>query len=310
MPSLRFRIAEFLLTFSRLVQMESFSSVSYQRWWFDVVVPRLSFTVKGVDLRREEVSGIKAEWAVPEGEDEGRAVLYLHGGAYVVGSAGSHRTLVSRLAQEAGCRALSVEYRLAPEHPFPAAVEDAVKAYQWLLDRGYEAGSLAIAGDSAGGGLAVAAMLSMRGKGIPLPAAAFHLSPWTDLEVKGESVGKVGWRDPMLSARALRREAAMYLAGRDPRDPLASSIYADLSGLPPMLIQVGTREILLDDAVRLVERAEEAGVAVELDVWPGMFHVWQFFATLVPESDAALEKAGRFLRRNTEGERNRGGDSL
>lgn len=303
MPSMRFRAAELMVRFSRLVQMEGFSPVSYQRWWFDGIVPRLATPIKGVQNRGEEVNGLKAEWAVPEGAEEGRAILYLHGGAYVVGSAGSHRSLVSRLALEAGCRALSVEYRLAPEHPFPAAVEDAVKAYQWLLGGGYESEHLVVAGDSAGGGLAVAAMVSMRDRGIPLPAAAFLLSPWTDLEVSGESVHTVGRKDPMLSARALRREAAMYLAGEDPRHPLASPIHADLAGLPPMLIQAGTREILLDDAVRLAERARQARLETELDIWEGMFHVWQFFTPLVPESNAALQKAGRFLRERSKGAR-------
>ncbi len=302
MPSLRFRLAELLVRLSRVVQMESFSTIAYQRWWFDGVVPRLATPVKGVSHRAEDVRGLRAEWAVPEGAGDGPAILYLHGGAYVVGSAGSHRPLVSRLAREAGCRALSLEYRLAPENPFPAAVEDAAGAYEWLLDAGCGAERTALAGDSAGGGLAVAAMVFLRDRGFPLPAAACLFSPWTDLEVRGESVETVGRKDPMLSARALRREAAMYLAGEDPRNPLASPVYADLAGLPPLLIQAGTREILLDDARRLAERAEEAGVEVELDVREGMFHVWQFFTPLVPESNAALEKAGRFLRERLAGE--------
>jgi len=281
--------------------MEAFTSIAYQRWWFDGVVPRLATKIKGVRHETVDISGMRAEWAIPQDAGDGRAILYLHGGAYVVGSIASHRTLVSQLAKEAGCRALSLEYRLAPENPFPAAVVDAVKAFKWLVTHGYEAGKIILAGDSAGGGLAVAAMLSLRDAGSPMPAAAVLLSPWTDLEVRGESVQVVGRRDPMLSARALRREARMYLGDEDPRHPLASPIYADLSGLPPMLVQAGTREILLDDARRLAQRAEDGGVDVELDVWEDMFHVWQFFTPLVPESNAALERLGRFAREKANG---------
>ena len=172
MPSLRFRAAVMLVRLSRVIQMESLAPVRYQRWWFDGVVPRLATAIKGVRHGGLEVSGMRAEWAIPEKAAEGRAILYLHGGAYVVGSAGSHRALVSRLARETGCRALSVEYRLAPEHPFPAAVEDAAAAFRWLCSHGHEARHVALAGDSAGGGLAVAAMLSLRDAGGPLPAAA------------------------------------------------------------------------------------------------------------------------------------------
>jgi monoterpene epsilon-lactone hydrolase len=300
MPSFRYRVAVFLVRLNALIQLEALSSIRYQRWWFDGVVPRLATKIKGVRHEALDISGMRAEWAIPQGATDGYAILYLHGGAYVVGSIASHRTLVSQLAKEAGCRALSVEYRLAPENPFPAAVVDAVKTNEWLITHGYEAGNIVLAGDSAGGGLAVATMLSLRDAGSPMPAAAILLSPWTDLEVKGESVKTVGRRDPMLSARALRREAAMYLGKEDPRHPLASPIYADLSGLPPMIIQAGTREILLDDARRLAERAEEDGVDVELDVREGMFHVWQFFTPLVPESNKALKKLGRFAREKTD----------
>ncbi|RJP34996.1 MAG: alpha/beta hydrolase [Actinobacteria bacterium] len=295
MPSIRYRIAVLLVRLNTLIQMEAFTPIRYQRWWFDGVVPRLATRIKGVRYEALDISGMPAEWAIPQDARDGQAILYLHGGAYVVGSIASHRMLVSQLAKEAGCRALAVEYRLAPENPFPAAVEDAVKVYEWLIARGYKAGNTVLAGDSAGGGLAVAAMLSLRDAGSPMPAAAMLLSPWTDMEVSGDCVKNVR-DDPMLSARALRREAAMYLGGEDPRHPLASPIYAELYGLPTMLIQAGTREILLDDARRLAERAREAGTEVELDVWEGMFHVWQFFAPLVPESNAAVAKLGRYAR--------------
>ena len=296
MPSFRFRIAVCMVRLNALIQLESLAPIRYQRWWFDGVVPHLATQIKGVGHEGLEIDGMRAEWAIPRGAGDAGAILYLHGGAYVMGSIASHRALVSRLAVAAGCRALAVEYRLAPEHPFPAAVEDAVRAYEWLLSHGREARQIVLAGDSAGGGLAVASLVALRDAGAPLPAAALLLSPWTDLEVSGRSVGTVGRRDPMLTARALRREAAMYLGKEDPRHPLASPIHAGLEGLPPMLVQVGTREILLDDARRLAERARGDGVEVELDAWEGMFHVWQFFTPLVPESNAAVEKLGRFAR--------------
>ena len=189
-----------------------------------------------------------------------------------------------------------IDYRLAPENKFPAAVEDAVASYRWLLSRGYKPGDIAIAGDSSGGGLTAAALVSLRDSGDPLPAAAMMLSPWTDLELIGESCKSVGWRDPMVSARGLRKWAAMYLDGKDYKDPLASPIYANLKGLPPLCIHVGTCEVLLDDARRLAERARRDNVSVDLYECEGMFHVYQFFSPLVPESKESIQRLGRFFR--------------
>ncbi len=186
--------------------------------------------------------------------------------------------------------------RLAPENKFPAVVEDALTSYRWLLSEGYEPKKIIIAGDSAGGGLTVATLVALRDSGDTLPAAAMLLSPWVDLGVTGESVKTVAWRDPVLSSRALKKWAAMYLGEMDFREPLASPLYVDLKGLPPIYIQVGSREILLDDAKRLSDRAREGGVDVELDVWEGMFHVWQLLSPLVPESKAAIEKLGRYYQ--------------
>jgi epsilon-lactone hydrolase len=252
--------------------------------------------VPGVRSEPADVSGIPAEWLIPDNSASDRALLYLHGGGYIHGSIKSHREMASQIAASAGCRALIIDYRRAPENKFPAAVEDAVASYRWLLSQGYEPGETAIAGDSAGGGLTVATMVSLRDSGDPLPAAAMMLSPWTDLELIGESCKTVGWRDPLISTRLLRKYTRMYMGGKDPRDPLASPIYADLKGLPPLCIQVGTCEILLDDAKRLAERAEQDGVSVELDVYEDMFHVWHFFSPMVPESKEAIEKLGTFFR--------------
>lgn len=270
--------------------------MKYQRFFFSNVVPLFSMKAAGVRSEPAAIPGIAAEWLVPNGAESDRALLYLHGGGYCIGSIKTYRSLVSHLASAAGCRALIIEYRLAPENRFPCAVEDAVASYRWLLSQGYDPGNIAVAGDSAGGGLAPAMMLSLRDAGEPLPAAAILLSPWADLQCTGESIDALGRSDPMLNKGILLKMASRYLGNRDPRDHLASPVYADLKGLPPMLIQVGTREILLDDARRLAERARESGVEVHLEVCEGMFHVWQFFAPLVPESREAIERLGGFFR--------------
>ncbi len=296
MPSFQFHVAKALVRFNSLLTLYGYSPVGYRRFLFNQVVPRLARKVPGVRSKPENVSGIPAEWLIPENAAKDQALLYLHGGGYVIGSIASHRELASQIAAAIGCRGLIVDYRLAPENKFPAAVEDAAISFRWLLSQGYAPEKIVIAGDSAGGGLCVAAMLSLRDSGDPLPAAALLLSPWTDLEVVGESLNTVGRKDPMLTYKMLKDYARLYLGGRDPRDPLASPIHADLKGLPPMLIQVGTCEVLLDDARRLAQRAKEGGVEVELEVREGMFHVWQFFSPIVPESREALGELGRFAR--------------
>lgn len=296
MPSARFRVAKLLSRLTSILLFQSFYPVKYQRFFFSKVVPLFSIKARGVRSEPAAIPGIPAEWLIPGNARSGRALLYLHGGGYVIGSIRTYRDMVSHLAFAAQCRALVVEYRLAPENRFPCAVEDALTSYRWLLSQGYEPGNIAIAGDSAGGGLAAATLVSLRDAGDPLPAAAMLLSPWTDLEGTGESLRSVGWKDPMLNKGIIFKMAASYLGGADARDPLASPVYADLKGLPPLLIQVGTCEILLDDARRLARRAEEAGVSVTLEVWEGMFHVWQFFCPLAPESRKAMENIGRFYR--------------
>jgi acetyl esterase/lipase len=252
------------------------------------------------DVRCETVDadGVPAEWiCTPETESQ-RVMCYLHGGAYMEGSLNTHRELVSRLARAARARALSVGYRLAPEHPFPAAVEDSTSAYRWLLSVGVDPARLVIAGDSAGGGLTVATLVALRDAGDPLPAAAVCLSPWVDLEGIGESMISRAEMDPMIQRGPLLEAAATYLGGADPRAPLAAPIYAELTGLPPLLIQVGTAETL-DDAVRLAERARAAGVNVTFEPWEEMFHVWQFCASMLPEGQDAIDRIGEFVQRHT-----------
>ena len=252
------------------------------------------------DVKREKVSagGVPAEWVVAENADPDRVILYLHGGGYVIGSINTHRELGSRLSRAAAARVLLIDYRLAPEHPHPAAVDDAVAAYRWLLSQGVNPSRLAIGGDSAGGGLTVATLVAVRDAGLPVPAAGVCLSPWVDLEGIGESMTTKAAADPMVQRDGLLKMAAAYLAGQNPRTPLASPLYADLSGLPPLLIQVGTAETLLDDSTRLAERARKSGVQVTLEPWEDMIHVWQAFASLLPEGRQAIDRIGEFVKHN------------
>nr|7AT2_A Chain A, EstD11 S144A [uncultured bacterium]7AT2_B Chain B, EstD11 S144A [uncultured bacterium]7ATD_A Chain A, EstD11 S144A [uncultured bacterium]7ATD_B Chain B, EstD11 S144A [uncultured bacterium] len=251
-----------------------------------------------VELTTVDAGGVPGAWVrVPE-SDPDRVVLYLHGGGYVIGSIRTHRDLAQRIARAARCRVLLIDYRLAPEHPHPAAVEDSTRAYRWLLETGSDPKRMAIAGDAAGGGLTVATLVALRDAGVPLPAAAVCLSPWVDLEGIGESMTTKAAVDPMVQREPLLRMASMYLAGQDPRTPLAAPLYADLRGLPPLLIQVGTAETLLDDSVRLAERARAAGVQVTLEPWEDMIHVWQAFAAMLPEGQQAIERIGEFLRQH------------
>jgi epsilon-lactone hydrolase len=245
-----------------------------------------------------DAGGVSAEWIVPPGAVSERVLLYLHGGGYVLCSVSTHRDLISRMARAAGVRALGVDYRLAPEHPFPAAVEDATAAYRWLVSHGTAPGHIAIAGDSAGGGLTLATLVALRDAGDRLPTAAVCLSPWVDLEGTGPSNTSKAEADPFVRKEMIQFMAEQYLGGRDPRTPLAAPLYADLHGLPPLLIQVGTAEILLDDATRIAERAKAAGAEVSLEVWDDMIHVWQLFAPLLPEGQQAIESIGAFIRQH------------
>ena len=242
-----------------------------------------------------QVNGIAAEWLAARGAAADRAVLYLHGGGYVIGSIATHRELAARISAASGARCLVIDYRMGPEHRFPAAVDDAVAAYRWLLDAGYAPKRLAIAGDSAGGGLTMATLLALRDRKLPLPATGVCLSPWVDLTMSGASMTSKLKDDPMLSREPLAMMAKHYLGEGDPRAPLASPVFAELRGLPPLLVQVGGAEVLLDDSTRLAEKARAAGVEVELEVWPDMIHVWHAFASLVPEGQQAIERIGAHL---------------
>jgi acetyl esterase/lipase len=251
-------------------------------------------------ISKSTIAGnVKAEWIVPMGADTERVLLYFHGGGYVMGSINTHRAMVARMARAAKARALLIDYRLAPEHPFPAAVEDATAAYRWLLAQGCRPRKIALAGDSAGGGLTLAALLALRDAGTPLPACAVPISAWTDVEGTGASVKTKASRDPMVREADLRRYAALYARNADRRSPLISPLYGDYRGLPPLLIHVGEAEILLDDSIRVAERAKQAGVQVDLEVWDEMVHVWHVFAKLLPEAQQAIEKMGTYVSVHT-----------
>ena len=243
-----------------------------------------------------DAGGAEAEWvSVPESEAS-RVLLYLHGGGFVIGSLNTHRDVVQRLCRATGARALSVDYRRAPENQFPAAIDDARSAYRWLVDSGTEPKNIVFAGDSAGGGLSVALAIAARDAGQPLPSAIVAMSPWVDMEASGDSMITNEATDPTIRKEWLLRCAADYLGDRDRRNPLASPLYADLSGLPPMLIQVGASETLLDDSRRLADKAKAAGVDVTLEVWDEMIHLWQLLAALVPEGQQAIDRIGEWVR--------------
>ena len=255
------------------------------------------------DVATEAVAagGVKAEWTATPDADPGRVLLYLHGGGYVSGSIASHRHMVAEAGRQAGIRTLALDYRLAPEDPFPAGLEDAVAGYRFLLDLGIAPGRIAIGGDSAGGGLTLALLVSLREEGQPLPGCAWVVSPWVDLEQLGESMASLAAVDPMIQGPYLGEIARAYLNGADPRTPLAAPLHAELRGLPPLLIQVGAAEVLLDDSVRLAARAGAADVAVTLEVWPEMIHVWHLFHPALAAGRRALAGAGRFLREGLAG---------
>jgi acetyl esterase/lipase len=242
-----------------------------------------------------DACSVPAEWICAPAPFPDRIILYLHGGAYNSGSIASHRSLVANIATAAQARVLIIEYRLAPESPFPAAVEDTVAAYRWLMASAAAPEKIVVAGDSCGGGLALALVISLRETGEPVPGAIVCLSPWTDLTCTGESWATNRSRELLIDPGSLKQAAKLYLGDSDPQTPLASPLYADLTGLPPLLVQVGSDELLLSDAASLAERAEAAGVDVTLEVWEGMPHEWHFAARILPEARQAIDRIGVFV---------------
>ncbi len=243
-----------------------------------------------------DAGGVPCQWITAPDVPQDRLIIYFHGGAYAACSPTTHQDLISRLSRSSGAAALGVGYRLAPEHLFPAAVEDSIATYNWALGHGFEPSNIVLAGDSAGGGLVLSVMLASRDSGVPLPAAGVCLSPWVDLECSGESMAANDHLDDFIKYGALSARAKAYLGDADPKHPWASALHADLRGLPPMLIHVGSAETLLDDSTRLATLAKEAGVDVTLKIWEDMVHVWQAFASILPEGQRSIEETGEFIR--------------
>lgn len=257
------------------------------------------------DIRLQDVrlNGLDAEWSIAPGSDAARVLLFFHGGGYCSGSILSHRRLVTEAGRTAAVRTLALGYRLAPEHPFPSALDDAIAAWRFLLAQGYSPKDIVVGGDSAGGGLTLALIMDLRDRGEALPACAWLISPWTDLTMSGDTLTTKDAVDPLIHKGYLGELADAYLAGgADPADPRVSPLFADLSKLPPLLIQVGSAETLLSDATRLAAKAGAADVAVTLEIWPHMIHAWQLWNAKLKPGREALVSAGTFMRRYLDGE--------
>ena len=290
MPSKQSQAVKELYRSWTLARMES-EEPDIESWGDLTAEPR------GIDYLETDAAGVPAMWAVPKGCAEDRVLLCLHGGGFMSGSMYTHRKLYGHLAKAAGVRALIPEYRLAPVHLHPAQVDDATDTYAWLLGQGIDARHIAVAGDSSGGGLAITTMLRARQRGLPLPAASMPLSPWVDMEVLGGSYESNRDKDAFFYREVVRGLADLFLGtGGDPRDPLANPLYADLAGLPPIYIQAGGDETLVNDAHLLDEHARKAGVEVRLDVFPDQQHTFQMVAGRAPEADEAIRALAGWVR--------------
>jgi epsilon-lactone hydrolase len=255
-----------------------------------------------VTVQPVNANGVKAEWTSTPDADPSSVILYMHGGGYVICSLDSHRHLVAEVGRAARTRTLAIDYRLAPEHPFPAPVEDTVAAYRYLLDSGIKPNRIALAGDSAGGGLVVGALLAIRQAGLPLPACGWCISPWVDMEALGASFVDRSETDPTVQKATILMMAQWYLGGADPRHPHAAPIYGDLRGLPPLLIQVGAAETLLDDSIALARKAGAADVPVDLQIWPEMIHIWHIYFPMLSAGRRAIASGGSFVRNALRGD--------
>jgi len=284
-----------LIATLRQGQLDLRADVATLRVAFNDVMARIP-VASDVDYISTTIGGVNAIDVTIRGIDTANMILYFHGGVYVIGSAATSVPLVSDLARRAQARALTVDYRLAPEHPYPAAVDDARAAYEGLLAQGVDAGQIALAGESAGGGLAVATLLALRDAGTPLPTSAFLMSPYADLTLSGETILQNQATDLVLTPEGLRLRVPDYVGGADAANPQISPVFGDLSGLPPLLIQASSHEILLSDALRLARKAAIDGVPVTLEVTPGVPHVFQGFAAVLDEGNAALDRASTFLK--------------
>lgn len=272
---------------------ESGLSIEEKRAAFDALGQQMPL-LDGVSVTDTNAGGVSAEWVRAQNARHDAVILYLHGGGYRLGSPTSHRHLIAALSHAVGASALAINYRLAPEAPFPAAVEDAVTAYQWLLEHDIAPRHIMIAGDSAGGGLTVATLVALRERNIPLPSSGVCISPWVDLTITSESYTTRAAVDPIITREEIMIMAQTYLNGQDPKMALASPLFADLRGLPPLLIHVGTDEVLFDDAIKLEAHAKMSDVDVTLEVWEEMIHVWHYFFPMLQDAQAAVARIGEF----------------
>ena len=297
MPSIRsyFLKKGIKIATNRLIGLEE-KSMDERRSMLDSAARKWSKLPENCRVEPFQVEGMYAEWIMNNRSLADKVILYLHGGAYEYCSANTHRSLAARIMNEAGIRVLLPEYRLAPEHPFPAAIEDTVRIYRWLLNQGYSSENIIFAGDSSGGGLSVATTLLLRDQNEPLPAAVVCLSPWVDLTSSGESYKKNRDSDPYLKYDGVKEAAKLYAGDEPLNHRLISPVFDDFSGFPPLFIQVGSSEILLSDAEMLAQQAKRAGVQVSLKIWEGMWHVWQISWRL-PEAKQAISEIGTFVKK-------------
>ena len=279
------------------VQAQSLTDVEQFRAWYEQFMSVFQME-DDIVCERLGAGGVPAKWIYAPNTAEDRVLMYLHGGGYMIGSMRTHRVPLSRLSRASGAWVLGLDYRLAPENPFPAALDDSVAAYRWLLAQGIKPKNIVIGGDSCGGGLSIATLVALRYLGEPMPAAGFSHSGWTDLANTGNSIETKAEEDPLIDKEMLDNMASAYLGDRDRTTPLASPFYADLIGLPPLLVQVGSAEVLLDDSIKFAERAKKAGVDVTLEVWDDMPHIWQIFAPFLPEAQEAIDHCGEFFRKH------------
>jgi epsilon-lactone hydrolase len=297
MPSLRSRLVTLYFRFKRMF-IPTFTgklNVAKERANIEAMARQFGH-FSGVECTPVTANGVPSEWIIPTGVRTLKCFLHLHGGTFFAGSINSHRSLAANIAATAKVRALLINYRLAPEHPFPAGLEDSLIAYQWLLEQGIPSTCISIVGDSAGGALAIGLAVSLKETGKPMPAAIICLSPALDLTFSGETWKSNLRSDVMLELEKEKAGVNLYLNGTDPHNPLASPLYSGLKGLPPILIQVGSDEVLLSDSEGFAEKAKAAGVDVTLEVWEGMQHEWQFAVGIFPEARRAIERIGEFIK--------------
>jgi acetyl esterase/lipase len=295
MSSIRAKIMRSISSaYMRRLHIDDVDIARIRRRWGRI--GRVLSTASGVRVEADKINGLYVEWLTPKDRMDGKLLLYLHGGGYVVGGCDMHRKLVSHISRAGRIRALLPEYRLAPEHKFPAAIEDSVAIFKSLLAMGIKAEDIVFAGDSAGGGLSVATMLALRDAGDPLPAAAILLSPFLDVTGSGDSIRTRAAQDPWFRAVDLPGVADLYCEPHQRRFPLVSPVFAEVEGLPPLFIQVGDDEILLSDSERLADACIAAGIDVELEVWPEMWHVFQMFIGEMPEAREAIAKIGQYIQ--------------